>query len=325
MSLLNVSGLCVEYRDPAETVYAVNGVGVELSDGEIVALVGESGSGKTATVLAILGLLRPPGVVTAGEILFAGADVRGLSGEQLRKLRGSRLSYVPQAARLALNPLLRIDAQMENVIRAHEPGAKNTARNRCQEALASVGIQDPQRVLRAHPHELSGGMAQRVVIAIALLLNPALVIADEPTTGLDVTVQAQILELLVSGATERGAAAILVTHDLGVVANYCQRVMVMYGGRIVESGSTEDIFARPQHPYTQGLLLSVPVVGEPLYHMEGQSPHLHEPPVACTFAPRCPYATDECSASRPPWFRSGGHAVFCHHPAHSRAVVGGRP
>jgi oligopeptide/dipeptide ABC transporter ATP-binding protein len=265
-------------------------------------------------------------VVTRGEIILGGVDLRSLKPSELQRLRGRRISYVPQNPRSALNPLLRIGHQMRNVIESHEDrsGRRGARRadieRRNREMIAAVGIPDPDRVLKGYPHELSGGMAQRVVIAIALLLGPELIIADEPTTGLDVTVQAQILELFTSAVRERGAAVVLVTHDLGIVAHYCRRVEIMYAGRIVERGTVASVFHAPQHPYTAGLLRSVPVIGQPLAYMSGQTPHLHAPPLACTFAPRCPYATEECRAQRPPWKRSAaGQEAFCHWPEKTRS------
>lgn len=320
--VLSVEDLAVEFRPRrGETVYAVNGVDFTVARGEILGLVGETGSGKSVTSHAILGIVRPPGTVTSGRVLLDGVNLLGLAREELRGIRGARISYIPQNPRVALNPLLRVGRQMRNVIESHQPSRRNRRAaagevvDRCRAMIAAVGIPDPDWVLRAYPHELSGGMAQRIVIAISLLLGPELVIADEPTTGLDVTVQAQILELFTRSARERGAAVVLVTHDLGIVAHYCQKVAVMYGGRIVERGTVADIFRTPQHPYTVGLLRSVPVIGLPLRHMPGHTPHLHQPPLACTFAARCPFATEECRQQRPPWKRSGqSHETFCFWP-----------
>ena len=324
--LLHAHDLHVRFSTPrGDTVYAVNGVDLELGRGEILGLVGETGSGKSVTTHAILGLVQPPGKVVRGRIEFDDVELATLKPAELRRIRGSRISYVPQNPRTALNPLLRIGRQMRNVIESHErPARQRTVgggiERRCRDMIAAVGIPDPDRVLRSYPHELSGGMAQRVVIAIALLLGPELVIADEPTTGLDVTVQAQILELFTSAIQERGAAVILVTHDLGIVAHYCQRVAIMYAGRVVERGSVVDVFRRPQHPYTVGLLGSVPVIGQQLRYMSGQTPHLHAPPHACTFAPRCRHATEECRSLQPPWQRfPSGQEALCHWPEETRS------
>jgi oligopeptide/dipeptide ABC transporter ATP-binding protein len=317
---LDVKGLNVEFRTRTETIYAVHELDLTVEPGQILGLVGESGSGKTATSMAILGLVRPPGVVTSGKVMFQGRDLGALKGEEIRSLRGRRISYVPQNPRTALNPLLRIGRQLRNLIDAHSDAATDDVASQCREAIRAVGVPDPDRVLRAYPNELSGGMAQRVVIAMALLLGPDLIVADEPTTGLDVTIQAQILELLAAMGPERGAAVILVTHDLGIVANYCQQVAVIYAGRLVERGTTEQIFRSPQHPYTVGLLRSVPVVGQPLYHMDGQAPHLDHPPMSCSFAIRCAHATSECESAVPPWRGEDGHGVLCCWPESTRAT-----
>ena len=250
--MLAVAGLRVEFRGRTETVSALNGVDLQVERGEIVGLVGETGSGKTVTSLSILGLVRPPGIVTAGEIRLDDLDLRTLEPRELRALRSQRIAYIPQDPRSALNPLVRIGKQMSNVIRSHTSWSKKEADARSRDVIEAVGIPDPDRIFRAHAHELSGGMAQRAVIAIALLLQPELVIADEPTTGLDVTVQAQILDLFRRAVTDDGAGALLVTHDLGVVANYCSRVCVMYGGRVVETGTVSEVFAHPRHPLYGG-------------------------------------------------------------------------
>ena len=317
MALLEVEELRVEFTGLEEPVRAVNGVDLEIERGEIVGLVGESGSGKTVTSLSILGLIRRPGRVTSGSIRLDGVDLRTLGPEELREIRGARISYVPQSPRGALNPLLRIGKQMENILVSHGAGRRQPAtelRRRTVEMIEAVGIPDPERVLRAYPHELSGGMAQRAVIANAMILRPDLVIADEPTTGLDVTVQAQILDLFSERVRDQGAGALLVTHDLGIVANYCTRIAVMYAGRIVETGPARDVFQRPRHPYTVGLLRSVPVLGQPLFSMPGQAPDLRALPPGCAFAARCADARSECAAVAPPWREvAGGKQRFlCH-------------
>jgi peptide/nickel transport system ATP-binding protein len=315
--VLEVQGLHVEFRRRGEAaVHAVNGVDLSIARGEILGLVGETGCGKTVTSLAILGLIRPPGRISQGRILLDGTDLRGLGREELRALRGSRIGYVPQNPRTALNPLLQVERQMRNVLASHRNGdrkGRGVDRSRCRELLEDVGIPDPDRVLRAYPHQLSGGMAQRVVIAIAMLLGPELVIADEPTTGLDVTVQLQILDLFSAAVRRDDAGVLLVTHDLGVVANYCHRVAVMYAGRVVETGPVREVFKRPRHPYTVGLLRSVPVVGEPLHSMPGQPPSLRSLPAGCAFADRCSHAQPHHRVEPPPWRRvSETHAFLCH-------------
>ena len=315
--MLEVEGLQVEFAGREEPVRAVNGVDLEIERGEIVGLVGESGSGKTVTSLSILGLIRQPGRITAGSIRLDGVDLRTLRPEELRAIRGARVSYVPQSPRGALNPLLRIGKQMENILVSHGEGRRQAAtelRRRTVEMIEAVGIPDPERVLQAYPHELSGGMAQRAVIANAMILRPDLVIADEPTTGLDVTVQAQILDLFSERVRDQGAGALLVTHDLGIVANYCTRIAVMYAGRIVETGPARAVFQRPRHPYTVGLLRSVPVLGQPLFSMPGQAPDLRALPSGCAFAARCANVRPECAAVPPPWREVAGeaHRFLCH-------------
>ncbi len=312
--MLEVRGLAVEFRTGGRPVRAVNGVDLEIERGEIVGLVGESGSGKTVTSLSLMGLIRPPGHVVGGSVALDGRDLLGLRRGALRSVRGDRIGFVPQNPRTALNPLLRVEKQMENVLRSHGANGKGT-HERALRMVESVGIADPERVLRAYPHELSGGMAQRVVIGIALLLDPQLVIADEPTTGLDVTVQAQILELFTAAVRDEGAGALLVTHDLGIVANYCTRVAVMYAGRIVETGSAREVFERPRHPYTVGLLRSVPVVGQPLWSMPGGAPNLRALPPGCAFADRCELAQPHHAVEPPPWREAGPTQRFlCHLP-----------
>jgi peptide/nickel transport system ATP-binding protein len=316
-ALLCVENLSIEVRGTRDdTTYAVSGVDLTVRRGEIIGLVGETGSGKSLTSQAMLGLVRPPAVVTSGRVLLDGSDLLTLPPDELRRVRGPRVAYIPQEPRAALHPQLPVERQMRNVIASHE-GRRRRAddRARCRALISAVGIPDPERLLASYPHELSGGMAQRVAIAIAFLLEPELIVADEPTTGLDVTVQAQILELFTRSARERSAAAVLVTHDLGVVAHYCQRLAVMYAGQIVERGPVREVFRAAAHPYTCGLLASLPVIGMPLRHMAGHSVQMHRPPHGCSFAPRCPHATEECRRQRPPWQRSSeSHEAFCHWP-----------
>jgi peptide/nickel transport system ATP-binding protein len=324
-ALLSVEDLRIEVRAREDkTVHAVNGVDLTVRRGEILGLVGETGSGKSLTSQAMLGLVRPPAVVTSGRVLLDGTDLLTLPAGALRRVRGARVAYIPQEPRAALHPQLPVERQMRNVIVSHEGRRRRTdVHERCRALISAVGIPDAERLLGCYPDELSGGTAQRVAIAIALLLDPELIIADEPTTGLDVTVQAQILELFTRSARERGAAATLVTHNLAVVAHYCQHVAVMYAGQIVERGSVREIFREAAHPYTRGLLASLPVIGTPLRHLPGHSVELHGPPRGCSFAPRCPHATEECRSQRPPWQRSSeSHETFCHWPrAPDRAVT----
>jgi peptide/nickel transport system ATP-binding protein len=314
--VLAVSDLHVEFATRQGAARAVGGLDLTVDRGEVVGLVGESGSGKTVTALSILRLVRAPGRMTRGTIELDGVALPELSERDLRAVRGARLAYVPQNPRGSLNPLLRVGKQLENILSAHAtgPSGRTARRERCLETIEAVGLPDPVRVFRSYPHELSGGMAQRVLIAAALLLSPDLVIADEPTTGLDVTVQAQILDLFENRVRTEGAGALLVTHDLGIVANYCDRVVVMYAGRVVEAGTTKDIFEQPSHPYTQGLLRSSPVLGEPLYSMPGSAPDLRSLPAGCPFAARCSEAHEAC-LTEPPWRDAGnGHGFRCHLP-----------
>ncbi len=289
-TLLDVRDLETKFFTPHGVVNAVNGVSFQVDRGELVGLVGETGCGKSVTVRAILGLVRPPGRITGGSCIFDGRDLPTLKRGELRSLRGSQIGFVPQNPWGALNPVLRIDRQMRNVLTAHS----KTSHEECWEmsvaALKDVGIGGPERVLKGYAHQLSGGMAQRVVFSMALLLNPQLVIADEPTTGLDVTIQRQILELIHALLAREGRAMLLVTHDLGVVAQYCHRVVVMYAGRVVEVGPVVEVFSQPAHPYTKALLEAVPRPGESLRILRGDVPNLMQELTGCVFAPRCEFA-----------------------------------
>ncbi len=291
-ALLEVKDLFVRFETHHGTVRAVDGVSFKLSEGETLGLVGESGSGKSVTNLAIMGLVpTPPGIVEAGAIRFDGKDLARLKDKELRKIRGNDISMIFQDPMTSLNPLLTVGRQLTEVLEVHRGQSQREARAKCAAGLGDVGIPNPERRLDQYPHELSGGRRQRVMIAMALLCEPKILLADEPTTALDVTIQAQILELLKALQEKRGTAIILVTHDLGVVAGTADSVHVMYGGRLVETGPTEELFARPLHPYTDGLLASVPRLhGDPnaqLYSIPGQPPDLAALPPGCAFAPRC--------------------------------------
>jgi oligopeptide transport system ATP-binding protein len=334
MHLLSLNDLVVRFRTHDGTVHAVNGVSFDLDEGETLGLVGESGCGKSVTNLAVMRLLpKPAGKIEGGEVFFDGQDLLSLDESEMRDLRGKEIAMIFQDPMTSLNPVL--------TIRAHRRISKSGARVRALELLATVGIPEAERRLRDFPHQFSGGMRQRVMIAMALALEPKLLIADEPTTALDVTIQAQVLDLLKRLTADRGTAVILITHDLGVVAGMTKRVNVMYAGFVVESAPTADLFARPRHPYTVGLLHSMPRLdaqpGEPLIPIEGVPPDLRQAPVGCPFAPRCAWRVDECWASMPPLEpidRTGEvvttgpnatHRVACWNPATSDEAVAARP
>jgi oligopeptide/dipeptide ABC transporter ATP-binding protein len=301
MSLLSIRDLRVEFGTPSAPLRAVKGVSLELAPGETLGLVGESGSGKSLTCRAILRLIPQPGRIAGGSISFDGRDVLALSHRDLRALRARDVGFVFQDPFSSLNPVFRIGAQLAETLRLGRGLGRAAARAEALELLAHVDIPDPERRYLAYPHELSGGMRQRVMIALATASNPRLLLADEPTTALDVTTQAQILALLARMRSELGMAVLLVSHDFGVIAQFCDRVAVMYGGYIVETGDVQTVYERPHHPYTQALLESVPKLesaGHPARRdaIPGQPPELTEVPVGCAFAPRCRYAEDRCRA-----------------------------
>jgi oligopeptide transport system ATP-binding protein len=304
MHLLSIHDLVVKFRTHDGTVHAVNGVSFDLDEGETLGLVGESGCGKSVTNLAVMRLLpKPAGRIEGGKVEFEGQDLIALEESEMRELRGKEIAMIFQDPMTSLNPVLTIEEQMVETIRAHKRVSKAEARARTLELLKMVGIPQPETRLRNFPHQFSGGMRQRVMIAMALALEPKLLIADEPTTALDVTIQAQVLELLGRLAADRGTAVILITHDLGVVAGMTRRINVMYAGYVVESATTADLFARPRHPYTVGLLHSMPRLdaqpGEPLIPIEGVPPDLRHAPVGCPFAPRCAWRETRCWLDMP--------------------------
>ena len=313
--LLEVSDLHVAFPSKRETVRAVDGVSFQVFQGETFGLVGESGCGKSQTLRSILGLLKQPGRITGGEIRYKGADIAKMSQRELQKIRGKEISMIFQEPMTALNPVLRIRSQMYEAFEG-EKLSKEEKRRRAIELLKLVGIPSPETRLDEYPHQFSGGMRQRVVIAIALASNPKLLLADEPTTALDVTIQAQILQLLRELKDEYSMSMVLVTHNLGVAAQICDRIAVMYGGHIMELGPTRELFAHPQNPYTRGLLASLPVnkrKGEPLSAIPGTPPNLGEMPVGCPFAPRCARAQDVCFSQPPAEREVGpGHTCRCH-------------
>ena len=298
--LLGIRGLRTSFPTRHGLVRAVDGVDLDVRAGECLGVVGESGSGKSVTFLSVLGLVRPPGRVEAEAILFQGRDLKRLAPAEIRAVRGRDIAITMQDALTALNPAFTVETQIVETIRAHEPGiAAAEARRRAIEMLRLVGIPDADRRLAAYPHQFSGGMRQRVMVAIALACRPKLLIADEPTTALDVTIQAQILRLLEELNRKRNLATILITHDLGVVAEVADRVLVMYAGRVVEQGTLDDIFYDPQHPYTWGLLGSLTRIDRPrnerLAQIAGQPPSLISPPTGCHFRDRCPHVFDRCT------------------------------
>ena len=296
--LLSVSDLRVSFATEDGVVRAVDGVSFDLRAGEMLAIVGESGSGKSVTALTVMGLSRGPNAAIEGEVRLGGKELVSATEDELRQVRGERIGMVFQDPMTALNPVYRVGDQIVEEIRAHEDVSKDEARTRAVEALRSVGIPNPGRRFDHYPHEFSGGMRQRAMIALALVLEPEVLIADEPTTALDVTIQAQILRLLEQLNEERGLAVILITHDLGVVAEVADRTLVMYGGRVVEEGSLDDIFYDPQHPYTWGLLGSLTRIDQPrprrLPSIPGAPPSLITPPRGCHFRPRCPHEFAKC-------------------------------
>jgi peptide/nickel transport system ATP-binding protein len=318
--ILDISGLTAVYRIGGKDIAVVQDVDLVIAPGETVALVGESGSGKSVTSLSILRLLPRIGRLAKGSIAFRGKsgaarDLAGLDDEALRRVRGNDVGMIFQEPMTSLNPVYTVGEQIAEPIRIHLQKSHKDAAAAAVQLLADVGIPDPARRARQYPHELSGGMRQRATIAMALACDPALLIADEPTTALDVTIQAQILDLLQKLQAQRGMGILIVTHNLGVVAEIADRVAVMYAGRIVETGRVADVFAHPRHPYTIGLMRSVPRLGEatalkragtPLPTIAGNVPSLALLPQGCSFAPRCGYAIDTCRAVVPPLFDTGG-------------------
>ena len=302
--LLQVRGLRTVFDTRAGRVCAVDGVDVTVERGECLGVVGESGSGKSVTFASVMGLIRPPGRIEAGEIVFDGTDLRKLSRRQMQAVRGRDIAMTMQDALTALNPALTVGTQIAEMLEAHDdalprggPARARAIRARAVEMLGLVGIPSPDDRLRQYPHEFSGGMRQRIMIAIALASKPRLLIADEPTTALDVTIQAQVLELIDEIRARLGMSVVLITHDLGVVAQHCDRVIVMYAGQVVEEGPTADVIGRPRHPYTRGLLASIPrpaLRGQPIRPIEGQVPELIDLPPQCRFHARCPEAGPDC-------------------------------
>ncbi len=303
-AVLEVSNLATEFHTPDGVVYAVNGVDLSLRPGEFLAIVGESGSGKSVTMMSMLKLIpMPPGKIVSGEVEFEDQDLLRLDLDDLRAVRGGKIGFIFQDPMTSLNPVLTIGKQITESLDLHTDLSEKEAKKRAEELLSLVGIPDANQRLRNYPHELSGGMRQRVMIAIALACSPKVIIADEPTTALDVTIQAQIIDIIGDLREKLNTAVIWITHDLAVVAGLADRVVVMYGGRIVEQALVKDLYAAPQHPYTKGLLNSLPRLdqkGHELSAIEGQPPSLRTAPTGCSFAPRCEYAHDRCWNEIPP-------------------------
>jgi peptide/nickel transport system ATP-binding protein len=312
--LLEVRNLRVEFNTRRGTLVAIDDVSFDIAHGEVLGVVGESGAGKSITGMAIIGLLERPGRIAGGEILLNGSRIDNLPPEDMRKIRGRRIGAIFQDPLTSLNPLFTIGRQIVETIQAHLPLNAQQARARAIELLGEVGIAAPERRIDHYPHQFSGGMRQRVVIALALCANPQLIIADEPTTALDVSVQAQIIQLLKKLGREHGTAVMLVTHDMGVIAETADRVAVMYAGRIVEIGPVQQVIHDPQHPYTTGLMGSIPAVGqevERLPQIEGSMPRLNAIPPGCAFNPRCPRVFDRCRVERPGLLQANKTLAAC--------------
>jgi dipeptide transport system ATP-binding protein len=316
MPLLEIENLSVQFPTQGGTMRAVDGVSLQLDEGEVLGVVGESGSGKSVTMLALMGLVPYPGKVRADKLAFGGRNLLTISDRDRRQLTGKDVAMIFQEPTTSLNPCFTIGFQLTETLRLHEGMDRKSARRRATELLEQVGIPSPESRLGAFPHQLSGGMNQRVMIAMAIACNPRLLIADEPTTALDVTIQAQILDLLLSLQKERGMALVLITHNMGVVAETAHRIMVMYAGQIMEERRTADLFASPQHPYTEALLAALPERSEGgrLATIPGVVPGLYDRPRGCLFSPRCAYATEFSRGVRPelrPW---AGGRIRCHYP-----------
>jgi peptide/nickel transport system ATP-binding protein len=313
--VLSVRDLKVEFVTRRATLRAIDGVSFDIARGEVLGVVGESGAGKSVTGLAVIGLIDPPGRISGGEILLSGMRIDHLPPEEIRRVRGKRIGMIFQDPLTSLNPLYRIGDQIVETIRTHTNLSESAARKRAVDLLAEVGIPAPEKRVNGYPHEFSGGMRQRVVIALAICAEPELIIADEPTTALDVSVQAQIIALIKRLGRDHGTAVMLVTHDMGVIAETCDRVAVMYSGRIAEIGPVQDVVRNPLHPYAKGLMGAIPTLaGEDrrLVQIPGSMPRLSAIPPGCPFNPRCSFVFDRCRVERPEPIRHGAQAVACH-------------
>ncbi|NBY28231.1 MAG: ABC transporter ATP-binding protein [Betaproteobacteria bacterium] len=317
MALLEIENLSVEFPSRSSVLHAVEGVSLSLDAGDVLGIVGESGSGKSVTMMALMGLVPYPGRVTASKMRFDGHDLLGLSTKERSRLTGKDVAMIFQEPTTSLNPCFSVGFQLAETLRVHLGMDSKAAKRRSIELLEQVGISDPETRLKAYPHQLSGGMNQRVMIAMAIACNPKLLIADEPTTALDVTIQAQILDLLRSLQRERGMALVLITHNMGVVSDMAQRVAVMYAGQIMEQQPAQALFQRPRHPYTEALMAALPERSDGsarLATIPGMVPGLYDRPTGCLFAPRCSYADDDCRSQRPGLVNGLQAAVRCHHP-----------
>ncbi|AWM85854.1 ABC transporter ATP-binding protein [Microvirga sp. 17 mud 1-3] len=313
--VLSVRDLRVEFVTRRGILKAIDGISFDIGRGEVLGVVGESGAGKSVTGSAVIGLIDPPGRIAGGEILLDGRRIDNLPPEEMRRIRGKRIGMIFQDPLTSLNPLYTVGEQLVETIRTHMPLSASGARKRAIDLLAEVGIPAPERRIDSYPHEFSGGMRQRVVIALALCVEPELIIADEPTTALDVSVQAQIISLLKKLGREHGTAIMLVTHDMGVIAETADRVAVMYAGRIAEIGPVREVVRQPLHPYAQGLMGAIPSLrGEALRlaQIPGSMPRLSAIPAGCSFNPRCQFAFDRCRVERPEAISRGKHPVACH-------------
>ena len=312
--ILEVKDLTVQFPTRRGALTAVDSISFSIAPGEVLGVVGESGAGKSITGLAVIGLLEPPGRIAAGEVRLEGRRIDSLRHEEMRRIRGRKIGVIFQDQLTSLNPLYTIGQQLEETILTHLPLNRNQARERALALLREVGIPAPEARYGAYPHHFSGGMRQRVVIALALAAEPRLLIADEPTTALDVSIQAQIIALIKRLAGERGAAVMLITHDMGVIAETAQRVAVMYAGRVVEIGPVRDVIHSPQHPYTVGLMGSIPRLGSQakrLVQIDGAMPRLNAIPPGCAFNPRCPRRFERCVAERPHLLSAGTSRAAC--------------
>jgi oligopeptide/dipeptide ABC transporter ATP-binding protein len=317
--LLQVRDLHVSFKMEYNTIYAVQGLNLDIAAGERVGMVGESGSGKSISALSIMQMVPSPGQITKGQITFAGQELVGLSRKRMRRVRGGQIGMIPQNPLTSLNPVLTVEDHFQEVLSLHLGLNKEQGRARTIDLLRSVGIPDPETRIGEYPHRLSGGQRQRVMIALAMACEPQILIADEPTTALDVTIQAQILELFDDLVTRSNLGAVLITHNLGIVAGHCDRVVVMYAGRVMEAASVFDLFDRPAHPYTHGLLRCVPRLkaerSRTFHSIPGLPPRVTELVAGCPFAPRCERASDRCRSETPPTEEIGpGHAIACWHP-----------